>query len=309
MGTHVLSPKAVLRFAVAVGCLMFSAPIQADPYHASSTLGELEDGAPAANSGEPLARLTVSPLRLSGGSNLTVVSPQAWSRLSNSAETALAMTHKRLTNLFGELPPVSTTVRLMTPVAFTKLTGAPAWTNALYVRGQVLIPIDTDQLSDHSGLTRSVSHEYTHAVLSALSKGRAPGWLDEGLAQWIEGEENPILKPALRDWLSNNEPISLSLLQGGFTRLDPDMVPAAYAQSLLSATIVINTYGFSGIRRFLDLLATGTSQSAAVEAAWGTTLPDFEERLYRTLRKWHNNQMKAPITRAGISTTSTIDAW
>lgn len=37
--------------------------------------------------------------------------------------------------------------------------------------------------------------------------------------------------------------IPLGMLQGGFTKLDPKMVPAAYAQSLVTTSAVLSGYG------------------------------------------------------------------
>ncbi len=294
-----LRPRVVLKFAVALGCLLFSAQSHAQ----RSNLGTLESEQHQVSDPHSLARLTVAPLMLSGGSNLTVVSPAAWSTLSDVVGVALESTHRRLTNLFGTLPPVSTSVRLMTSSAFTRATGAPEWTNALYVRGQILIPVSAEQINDHNGISRSVSHEYTHAVIAALSNGKAPGWLDEGLAQWLEeGDENPILKSALYEWLTEHDPIPLASLQGGFTRLPNQTVPAAYAQSLLSSTVILNTYGFGTIRKFFDKLAAGDDQSTAIRAAFGTSSKDLEDRLARTLRRWHGQQHSHGATQALNST-------
>lgn len=296
MGPRILRAQAVFAAAVAVCCLLFSAHAESTP-----TLGALEADSSSRAAPSALARLTVSPLALSGGSSLTVISPESWTTLSDLVENGLEATHKRLTNLFGQLPPVSASVRLMTMAAFTRATGAPEWTNALYVRGQILIPIGAEQLKDHQSIVRSVSHEYTHAVVSALSKGKAPGWLDEGLAQWIEGEENPVLKPALYEWLSDNDPIPLAQLQGGFTKLPAETVPAAYAQSLLSTTIVLNTYGFDGVRTFFDALRAGSDQQDAMELAFNVSGDEFEARLSKTLVHWRNTQSRGRTIQASVS--------
>ena len=296
LGARFLRARSILRITAKFCCLL----LLCTQGHASPTLANFEHSENS-HTLSALARLTVSPVNLSGGSSLTVVSPESWSALSSVVETALQETHHRLTNLLGTLPMISTSVRLMTAAAFTRATGAPEWTNALYVRGQILLPIGPEQLKDYAGVSRSVSHEYTHAVVNALSNGKAAGWLDEGFAQWIEGEENPILKPALYDWLTDNEPIELSRLQGGFTKLPHDTVPAAYAQSLLSATIVLNTYGFEGMRRYLDELKSGATQDEAIYLAFNSNPVEFEQRLAKTLRRWRTQQTSGQSTRASLA--------
>ena len=251
------------------------------------------DPAAATNNTEALgslARLTVSPVTLNGGGKLTLISPERWSALSAEVVTTLKDAHVQLTSMFGEIPAFSTSIRLTDQESFHRATGAPKWTNALFYRGQILIPLALDTEPDMDNLRRSVRHEYTHAVVNALSAGRAPGWIDEGLAQWIEGEENPALRPALYHWLTKNDPVPLSLMQGGFTRLSPEMVPAAYAQSLFSATVVINTFGFKSIRRYFDGLRDGLDKDAAFKAGFGLDSTIFEARLTKTLHSWEAQQ-------------------
>jgi len=244
-----------------------------------------------------LSRLTVSPVTLNGGGSLTLISPERWSTLADEVVSALKAVHHELSGMFGPIPAFKTSIRLTDQDSFHRSTGAPTWTNALYYRGQILIPLSLTEDPDIDNVRRSVRHEYTHAVINALSAGRAPGWLDEGIAQWIEGEENPALRPALARWLQDNDPVPLSLMQGGFTKMSADMVPAAYAQSLFSATVVINTFGFGDIRTYLESLKQGMDKDAAFAYGFSLDTASFERRLGRTLRSWERKQ---PFTNSSI---------
>ena len=175
--------------------------------------------------------LRFTPINLANGSKLTLISPTRWSETASSLISVLNTTHDHFTRLFSDIPAFSTSIRLMDEEEFFELTGAPKWTNAMFFRGQIILPLAKSKAIDIENLNRSVKHEYTHAILSALSAGNLPSWLDEGLAQWFEGEESPGLRAALRDWLKSNEPVPLSILQGGFTKLKAEMLPEAYAQS------------------------------------------------------------------------------
>ncbi|MCB0334116.1 MAG: hypothetical protein KDD55_11490 [Bdellovibrionales bacterium] len=232
------------------------------------------------------ARLRYAPLALPGGSQLTVISPEQWSPLADKLSGQLAHLHDYFSELFGPLPPFTTSIRLMDAQRFYQETGAPEWTNAMYYREQIIIPLVANEPVDLKNLNRSLRHEYAHAVVHALSDGRCPGWLDEGIAQWAEGKENPALRPALLNWLEVRNPVPLSLLQGGFTKLESDMVPAAYAQSLFAANTLITTYGFSKIREYFKALSAEKTKSKAFHWNFRLTEAHFESRLAEIMQQW-----------------------
>lgn len=226
------------------------------------------------------------PIDLADGSHLTLISPHHWSDIAEEILQELTQTHQRLGELFGSIPPFRSSIRLMDERAFYELTGAPGWTNAMFFRGEIIIPLSQAQPIDLDNIHRSVKHEYTHAVLSALSHGSIPGWIDEGLAQWIEGDENPALRNTLKQYLHKHQPVSLSLLQGGFTKLEPTMVPAAYAQSLLAVQAMINAYGLPKIATYLSLLREAREKEDAFRMAFKISTTEFERRLGATLVTW-----------------------
>ena len=230
--------------------------------------------------------LRFTPINLANGSKLTLIAPTRWSETASSLITVLNTTHDHFTRLFADLPAFSTSIRLMDEEEFFELTGAPKWTNAMFFRGQIILPLAKGKAIDIENLNRSVRHEYTHAILSALSAGNLPGWLDEGLDLWFEGEESPGLREALREWLKTHEPISLSLLQGGFTKLKPEMVPAAYAQSLLATRLVAEKYGFPALAAYFMLLRDGIDKDAAFETAFNISSTEFEQQMGRALKRW-----------------------
>jgi hypothetical protein len=236
------------------------------------------------------SRLRFTPLNLSNGSKLTVISPTKWSDVTKQILKTLNDTHKEFTQLFAEIPAFSTSVRLMEETTFFELTGAPAWTNAMFFRGQIIIPLSSKKEIDLDNLIRSVKHEYTHAIMSSLSGGRLPGWLDEGIAQWFEGSESPGLRDALREWLKDHEPVSLSILQGGFTKLNTEMVPAAYAQSLLATKALAEKFGFPAIGRFLILLREGVDKQSAFLTAFDMTQEAYEKELGKALTTWGTSE-------------------
>jgi hypothetical protein len=280
----------VLSVAISIQCsLLVSCALHGTSYaQGKSGLANGSSLPPRARYSLPTSESTLqfTPVNLGDGSRLTLISPSSWSDISKEISGELTTTHQQLTSLFGSVPAFRTAVRLLDEQSFYKLTGAPSWTNAMFYRGEIIIPLSTSETIDLDNLHRSVKHEYSHAVLSALSGGSIPGWLDEGLAQWIEGDENPALRNTLRVYLNRADPIPLKLLQGGFTKLTPKMVPAAYAQSLLAAQALLKVYGIEKIGIFLGLLRNQISKDSAFETSFGLSEREFEERLGSTLRAW-----------------------
>ncbi|RIL07568.1 MAG: hypothetical protein DCC75_09915 [Proteobacteria bacterium] len=234
-----------------------------------------------------------SPVSLSGGSSLTLISPREWSPIGTKLRATLEETHIYFSRYFGEVPPFKAVLRLMEEQDFYESTGAPSWTNALYFRGQIIIPIPAKAKLDMQNIYRSVRHEYTHALISAITGGRCPGWLDEGLAQWSEGTPHPALRTALASYVEVNPPVPLKLLQGGFTRLDNDMVAAAYGQSLFAVETILKTYGFSKLRAYFDNLRNGQDKSEAFSSAFEINEGEFEQLLGRKLT---SNSETSPVS-------------
>lgn len=241
---------------------------------------------------EPRARLAdesppggshAQPVELDGGTVLTFVAPERLRPLAARISVDIRETHAHFTGLFGDIPRFETSVHIMESASFYALTGAPPWTNALYLRGQIILPVSLDEPLDFENITRSVRHEYTHAVNAALSGNRSPGWIDEGLAQYHEGEQNPLLFQALSDWLEDNRPVPFRLLLGGFTKLDTAMVPAAYAQSLVASSSIVRLYGYRRLRTYFDGLRSGADRGVAFREAFGISEDLFEQRLGKTM--------------------------
>lgn len=226
------------------------------------------------------------PLSLKGGSSLSILYPKQWQNLAENIKSTILIAHDQFSEMFGKIPSFSSSIRLMDEESFYLSTGAPSWTNALFYKGQILIPVPEKGKIDLENIVRSVKHEYTHAVINALSDGKCPGWLDEGLAQWAEGSENPALRPALSRYLKNNQPVSLNLLQNGFTKLETRMVPAAYAQSLFATQTMISSYGLPSIAKYLRNLRDGEEKSEAFSNTFELAEYEFETYLAKGLGDW-----------------------
>lgn len=196
--------------------------------------------------------------------------------------------------IFGEEVRNKVVLRFLTPQEFHRQTGAPEWTSAMYYRGEITVPIPVSGRINLDQLKRALRHELLHFITAEISRSRCPAWLDEGIAQLMEGQPNPLLGPALRAWLSQDNPLPLGWLEHGFTMLDDSVVPAAYAQSLFAARTLVNSYGFTKVTNYIRNLGAGMSNEDAFSAAFGKPFAEFEGQLGAQLQRWAASSNRHP---------------
>jgi hypothetical protein len=148
---------------------------------------------------------------------------------------------------------------------------------------------------DADGRIRVVTHELTHAALAGHTSGRTPGWLLEGIAQWVSGDRR--VGSAARYVAGDAGRISRRALTltglsepGAIGRLGGDSQSAAYAYSSAAAFYIVERYGRKRFLRLYDAFNDpGLSEpegpeltAAAVRRALGIPLLELE----RDLRRW-----------------------
>lgn len=205
--------------------------------------------------------------------------------VATQAITALNNTYDELSRVFQIKPEKKVVLRFLSAREFKRQTGAPDWTSAMYFRDEITIPL-TRKAVEKEELGRALRHEYVHAFIAQLSNYRCPAWLDEGVAQILEGPANPLLGPALRRWIVHNDAIPLHMLENGFTTLENEIVPAAYAQSLFATRKLIHRHGFPALVDYLKNLKAGLSQEKSFKIAFGEEQEDFQKSLTPQIKRW-----------------------
>jgi tetratricopeptide (TPR) repeat protein len=138
----------------------------------------------------------------------------------------------------------------------------------------------------------SLSHEYVHYVIVALSNNEAPIWLHEGMARFYETRWRKAVPPkdAAEDYLTPaNETLLVQALEKnqfvGFKNMEPSLihletpeqVQLAYAEAASAIDFINQSKGRAGIR---ELLATLHDQPTpqAIEKVFGMSFDVFESR-------------------------------
>jgi len=173
---------------------------------------------------------------------------------------------------------------LYTDQQFRDVTKSPAWTKALF-DGKIHLPVG-GELEDIKLLKKLIYHEYTHALVHQLSKGKTPTWLNEGLAVFFEGEarEGEARRTGRRD--PDFQPMmSLERLHGSFMAFDERNVERAYAASEIATSYLIQQHGFFRIKQLLEKLSTGLPFPAAFDETFLISYRDFQTELWRDVSR------------------------
>lgn len=180
-------------------------------------------------------------------------------------------------------PPEPIGVVLYTQDAFADITRAPGWVGALN-DGRIRVPVQ-GLTSVSSELSRVLRHELTHSFLTQKTHGRCPVWLNEGLAQWMEGKRSGENAAVLLQIYDAKQGASLGQLEGSWMRLPSDAAAYAYAWALANVEAIVQSGGMSDITRILDRIASGEATETAVHEVLRNDYNDTMQATAEYLRK------------------------
>jgi tetratricopeptide (TPR) repeat protein len=212
-------------------------------------------------------------------------------RYSGAAEPALArdvlrtleMHFSAIESELNFTPPDSIGVVLYTQEAFADITRAPGWVGALN-DGRIRVPVQglsgvTPELS------RVLKHELTHSFVGQKTRGHAPTWIQEGLAQWMEGKRSGENADALAQIYEQGHAASLARLEGSWMSLPSDAAAYAYAWALANVEYIVQADGMSDIERILDRIGSGSSTEQALREVLHSDYNDLMQSTAEYLRK------------------------
>lgn len=186
----------------------------------------------------------------------------------------LESARERVRARLGEAPRERVTVVFYDAAQFQDAVDVHAWVTGLF-DGKIRLPADGAPAAGRR-LERVLVHEYAHAVIHDLTRGRAPRWLQEGLAQALEGAPvDPLLRVPGRPTLTGLE----ALLADS----DPTRARTAYEIALWVVHDLLDRGGMPALRDLMARLGRGEPLEAAMPAVYGLRLAELEDQWRRVL--------------------------
>jgi tetratricopeptide (TPR) repeat protein len=184
---------------------------------------------------------------------------------------------------FDVSPRESISVVLYTNQAFFDVTQAPSWADAVN-DGKLRIPLDR-VTSMTPALARVLRHELAHSFINQISRGHAPQWLHEGVAQALEPRTVRASGRQLARLFGSGRQVPYNLLEDSFTRFSGEEAGIAYSESLAAVEFIRATYGMSDVRRILRRIGEGASTEASLRATIHSGYAGLEQDVGAYLKK------------------------
>jgi tetratricopeptide (TPR) repeat protein len=188
-----------------------------------------------------------------------------------------------ISSTLNYVPPEPIGVILYTNQTFSDITRAPSWSGALN-DGRIRVPVEglTSMTDD---LARVLKHELTHSFVGQKTGGRCPVWLQEGIAQYMEGKRSGRVAGALSSAYENHMEFSLGSYESSWLNLPKDTAASAYAWALATVEAIVIEDGMDDVGRILDQLAAGSAPEDATRAVLHDSYADLMQSTVQYLRK------------------------
>ena len=179
--------------------------------------------------------------------------------LARQVVDALQQDHQELASELGLDSSPRIPVILYPDADFLASTGLSRHVVLGLFDGKIRVPLGGVFRID-ADVRSTLRHELIHALVHIKSEGRAPRWLQEGLAQHFEGSSAQLYESELADLLRSGAPVPL----------------ASYPYWLALVEFIQARYGAGTIDGILDQLAAGAEADEALSRELGTDFSGLE---------------------------------
>jgi len=164
---------------------------------------------------------------------------------------------------------------------FRQYSGTDAHVAGLF-DGRIHLPVK-ESVNSEKELKSILWHEYTHALIWYISRGKCPRWLSEGFAVYEEEKINPKRRAKLKEVVeSGHLIIPINSLDTIFSRADQGNISQlvqAYNEAYAIVSYLHSRYKKATIRKFLKSLPQATSLEQAIKTHFHISLDKLEKRV------------------------------
>jgi hypothetical protein len=202
----------------------------------------------------------------------------------NEVSDFLEEAYQDLSAQFDVYPTSPFVVVLYPRQQFYKAADAPAWAGAAN-DGKIKLPVrGVTELNNE--MKEALKHELIHSFVTFKTSENCPTWLQEGLAQDLQGKRlSKDETKALKTLAGANSLPHFTTLAGGFTAANTVTAVVLYMQSLSFSDYLIRRYKFYSMNALLDELGKGTSFNEAFESTYSIPLARAEQDWLQTLKE------------------------
>lgn len=195
----------------------------------------------------------------------------------------LETTYRDLSSKFEEYPNSPFVVILYAQKDYLHATEAPFWSAAVN-DGKIRLPIrGLSSMSDE--LRETLAHELTHSFVNSKTNGNCPVWLQEGLAQRMEGKTlTEEATGRLRKLAQDHSMPKINQLGGSFMNASTNEAADMYVMSFSFTEYLIDRYRFNGMNSLLENLGAGMLFDQAFEGAYMASFSDAEQDWRKSLQ-------------------------
>ncbi len=226
-------------------------------------------------------------------------SKQANSESMKKLTLDLEKTYQKLAKDFSFTPKPPLVVILYDHDEFQEYTRLPHWVHGLY-DGKIRLPAYQWGVVEYD-LPVLAMHEMTHAFVAGISKTRAPSWIQEGLAVFMENQVHRRDGTVLRLAVKTQSLLPLDELMGEARpgrQNDPLYASLFYEESCSLVDYLIGRYGMFKVRKMLEAFGSGQNYDEVIRSVLEIDPEQLE-------KKWKNFVTKKfpspPVTPAAAT--------
>jgi len=193
-------------------------------------------------------------------------------------QTQIEEAYGKIAMFLDHAPRNKTVVIIYPEEAYARLLGGrPSWGLATF-DGKVRIPARRIKYSGEDVL-KMIYHEYAHAVILDMARGRCPNWFSEGVASKAEDFGAAKDRDVIRKYIERYGIIPIDGFPADFSRVrDMNRAVLMYIEAYLVVDFLQRTSGNSGVRDVLIKVGQGMGLKQAIESVTGDSFAGFEQK-------------------------------